>query len=146
MIYDNDNQIYLKQIKQFIEDYSNILFVNNLESKGLLYSIFEGVLQSAGKYILTIESGYTLSTDSVLKILNENIDNEVDIYEIDLLINNQELIKNNSLSLYRCSHFKSEINDDSLRYNKNYKKVDQEKELISNKLFNSNFYKSLVEK
>ena len=146
LIYDNDNQNDLRQINQLIKYYSNIQFINNQKSKGLFYSIFEGVLQSTGKYLLTIESGYTLSTESVLKILKDNISNEFDIYEIDLLINNQELIKNNSLSLYRCSHFKSEINDDSLRYNKNYKKIDQEKELIANKLFNSNFYKSLVEK
>ena len=123
LIYDSINQTDLEQIYKLIEDYSNIIFIDNQESKGLLHSISVAVLQSNGKYILTIENGYTLSNELILKNINDNINNNIDILEINLIINNEEIIKNISLNLYRCNHFKSEINDDMIRYNKNYKKI-----------------------
>ena len=144
LIYDNNNQTDLEQIYKLIEDYSNIIFIDNQESKGLLDSISVAVLQSNGKYILTIENGYTLSNELILKNINDNINNNIDILEINLIINNEEIIKNNSLNLYRCNHFKSEINDDMIRYNKNYKKIDQDKELIMNKFIISNIYKRII--
>ena len=144
LIYDSSNQTDLEQIYKLIEDYSNIIFIDNQESKGLLDSISVAVLQSNGKYILTIENGYTLSNELILKNINDNINNNIDILEINLIINNEEIIKNNSLNLYRCNHFKSEINDDMIRYNKNYKKIDQDKELIMNKIINSNTYKKIM--
>ena len=82
LIYDNNNQTDLEQIYKLIEDYSNIIFIDNQESKGLLYSISVAVLQSNGKYILTIENGYTLSNELILKNINDNINNNIDILEI----------------------------------------------------------------
>ena len=89
--------------------------------------------------------GYTFSTNDVLNKLNKYLNNKSeDILEFNLLVNNKESIYNNSLKLYKCSHFKSEINVDSLLFNKNYIKLDQEKELIINKLIKSNIYKMII--
>ena len=67
-----------------------------------------------------------------------------DILEFNLLINNFNNIKINSLSLYKCKHFKSEINLDSFKYNKNQIEIYQEKDLLTNKLIKANLYKNII--
>ena len=142
LIYDNIKNV--DEIIELIKDYINIELINNNGTKGLLYSYCHGILKSKGEYILTIQSGYILSTENILNSLSKNVDNAIDILEFNLLINNKELIYNNSLKIYRCTHFESEINVDSLLYNKNYKKIDQDKELLVNKLIKSNIFKDII--
>ena len=101
-------------------------------------------MESKGEYILTFKSGYTLSKENFLDELDKYIDNSIDIYEFNLLINNYEIVQNNSLNLYRCLHFKSDINSSSYKVNKNYKEIDQEKELIVNKIIKSEIYKNII--
>ena len=146
LIYDNNEKSELNNINSLIKDYINIKLINNKNKKGLFYSYITGILESKGEYILTIKSGYTLSTQSFLNDIEKKLDANVDILEFNLLINNFEIIKNDSLNLYKCSHFESEINVDPFLFNKNYKKIDQEKELIVNKLIKSNVYKSIINK
>ena len=146
LIYDNNEKSELNNINSLIKDYINIKLINNKNKKGLFYSYITGILESKGEYILTIKSGYTLSTQSFLNDIEKKLDANVDILEFNLLINNFEIIRNDSLNLYKCSHFESEINVDSFLFNKNYKKIDQEKELIVNKLIKSNVYKSIINK
>ena len=66
--------------------------------------------------------------------------------EFNLLLNHYEDIRNNSLNLYRCTHFKSGINSDFYKYNKKYKEIDQEKELLINKLIKTGTYKNILTK
>ena len=143
IVCDNCND--LNKVNELIKDYINLELFFNKDNKGLLYSYSEAVLKSKGEYILSLKTGYTFATNDILDKLNQYlIKNNEDILEINLLINNKEFIDDNSLKLYKCSHFKSEINVDSILYNKNYKKVDQEKELIINKLIKSNIYKNII--
>ena len=134
LIYDNNEKSELNNINSLIKDYINIKLINNKNKKELFYSYITGILESKGEYILTIKSGYTLSTQSFLNDIEKKLDANVNILEFNLLINNFEIIKNDSLNLYKFSHFESEINVDSFLFNKNYKKIDQEKELIVNKI------------
>ena len=144
LICDNSDEQLSKYVNELIKNYKNIILINNEKEKGLFYSYYIGALQSKGEYILNIKSGYTLSTEYFFYKLNQNIDKNTDIIEFDLLINNNEKITDTSLKLYKCSHFKSEINLDFLKFYTNYKQIDQEKELIVNKLINSNIYKSII--
>ena len=48
------------------------------------------------------------------------------------------------MRLYRCQHIKSLYNFNSFKYNKNYIGLDQEEELITNKLISSNFIKKII--
>ena len=144
LICDNNNETLLENINLLLEDYKNIILINNTKERGLFYSYSIGVLRSKGEYILTMKPGYTLATENFFYELNQNIDSNTDILEFNLLINNNEEITDTSLKLYRCSHFKSEIDLDFLKFNTGYKQIDQEKELIVNKLINSNIYKSFI--
>ena len=146
----------MEEIKNIIEDYINIQLISYPDKKGLLYSYSEAILKSNGEYILTIKSGYTLSTNDVLSNLTEyiynNTNDEIDIFEFNLLINTKEYIENNSLIFYKCQHFESEVEleieseNTSLKYNKDYKNFDQEKELLINKVIKSDIYQTVIKK
>ena len=46
--------------------------------------------------------------------------------------------------MYRCQHIKSLINYDSFKYNRNYKELDQEEDLITNKLIIASLFKKII--
>ena len=142
LICDNCNN--LSEIKELIKDYYNIILIINEVKKGLLSSYCEAILKSKGEYILTIKSGYAFTTNDILYKLNKFLYKTIDIFEFNLIINYKELIDDNSLKIYKCKHFKSEINIDPLIFNQNFKKIDQEKELVINKLINSKIYKKII--
>ena len=144
LIYDNNNMTEYLSIKNIIEEYNNIKIINNNYEKGIFNSFLNGIMESKGEYILTFKSGYTISKENFLDELDKYIDNSIDIFEFNLLINNYEIVQNNSLNLYRCLHFKSDINSSSYKVNKNYKEIDQEKELIVNKIIKSKIYKNII--
>ena len=68
--------------------------------------------------------------DILLYLYRSAEDNDIDILEFNLLINKDDYINENSFSLYRCNHFNSSLNTTIIKYNKNYKEIDQEKELF----------------
>ena len=147
IIYDNDDSSNLNLIQNYIKRFKNIHLINNTKKKGIVFSYSNAALASNGDYILLLKQGETLSKDNILNILyNEIKKDEFDILEFNLLINNCETIKNNSLSLYRCTHFESLINFEFIKYNKNYINLEQEKELLTNKLIKASFYKNIINK
>ena len=144
IIYDNNNKKEYNYINKLIVEYGNMKLINNEKDKGIFYSYYKGILESKGEYILTLKAGYTLSKENILYDIYQNIDDYTDILECNLLINNNEFIKDTSLQLYRCSHFRSKINLDFLKYNQKCKQIDQEKELMVNKIIKSNVYKNII--
>ena len=146
LIYDNNDKDEFKKIQNLINKYININLINNNEKRGIFYSYSSCILKVKGDYIFTIKSGYTLTTKNVLNDINNYIekDNQIDILEFSLLNNKYDNINNNSLSLYKCEHYKSEINLDSLKFNEQYRPIDQEKELMVNKLIKASLYKDLI--
>ena len=144
IIYDNyfyniehNDLIY---IEDYIKKFPFIKLINNKKIKGILYSISIGVLNAKGKYILVLQTSYTLTNENILNQLYKKIiDDNIDILEFNLLID-----RNISLSLYKCSHFKSNINIDSIKYNKLIEEIDQDKELLFNKLIKSELFKNII--
>ena len=111
----------------------------------VLYSISIGIMNSKGKYILLLQSGYTLFKDKILEELNYiSINNSQDIIEFNLLINESENIKYQNLYIYKCIHIKSSINTDSIKYNKLNREIDQGKELLFNKFIKTNLLKEVI--
>jgi glycosyltransferase involved in cell wall biosynthesis len=144
IIYDNyiDNIEHndLIYIEDYIKKFPFIKLINNKKIKGIAYSISIGVLNAKGKYILILQTSYTLTNENILnQIYNKSFDNNIDILEFNLLID-----KNISLSLYKCSHIKSNINLDSIKYNKLIEEIDQDKELLVNKLIKTDLFKNIV--
>ena len=145
LIYDNNEKEDLNNIKHFIKKFKNIKLINNSKKRGIIYSLSIGVISSRGKYILILQSCYTLSKKNILKNIYNIINKEdLDILEFDLLISKNEEINKNSLNLYKCLHYKSNINLTLIKYNKNYKEIDQENEILFNKLIKAHIFKNII--
>ena len=147
IVYDNNDQTNLDLINNYINTFHNIKLINTNDKKGYIYSVSTGVMSSKGKYVLILESSYTLAKEISLKeIYNEIINNDTDILEFDLLINNHQNITKDSLSIYKCPHFESEINLTKIQFYKDYKGIDIQKELLANKLIKTNIFKNIINK
>jgi glycosyltransferase involved in cell wall biosynthesis len=145
MIYDSINDDNLSNINNVIKNYKFIKLIDNKEIRGLIYSISIGIISCKGNYILFLQPGYTLSNEKILNELYELItNNNLDILEFDLLINKNDNINYNNLNIYKCSHMKSYINLDSIKYNKLNKEIDQEKELLFNKLIKTSLLRNII--
>lgn len=148
IIYDNYDIFdynYIPNISK--RNIKNIQIINNNDIKGMMYSYSIGVLKSIGDYILILQSGFTLAQENILSSLyNNSINLNADILEFNLLINNNIEIKNNNLILYKCMHYKSDIDLKEIKNNKNFRQIDQEKELLFNKLIKSEIYKKIIYK
>ena len=146
-IYDSNEASELIKITKLVQNYKNIKLINNNAKKGYLSSIIEGVLLTQGDYILILEPGYTLSKNDTLSEFYFNIiNNKEDIFEFNLLINNNFSLNINNLMLYKCHHYKSKIETiiNNIKYNKNIRDIDQEKDLLFNKLIKAPFFKSII--
>ena len=149
LIYDNSIEINLNSIQKYIQNFPNIKFINNKEHKGFLYSISLGVLLSNGEYILTLESGYTLAKSYTLNdIYNEAINNNIDILEFNILVNNNDNMTYDDLSLYKCEHIKTSVEKElyDIKFIIDVRDIDQEKELLVNKLVKADLYKNVTKK
>ena len=147
IIYDNNDKYNYNYIKKFSSNYDNIKIINNFKKKGLLYSYSIGVLNAKGEYILMLQSGYTLSDKNVLhKLYYNSINNNIDILEFNLLINEDDNIKNSSLDLYKCLHFKSKIDLKMIKLNKHFMEIEQQKELLVNKFIRTKTFKNIIYK
>ena len=145
MIYDNIDEDNLSNINNVIKNYKFIKLIDNKEIRGLIYSISIGIINCKGNYILFLQPGYTLSNEKILNELYELItNNNLDILEFDLLINKNDNINYNNLNIYKCSHMKSYIDLDSIKYNKRNKEIDQEKELLFNKLIKTSLLRDII--
>jgi len=140
----NNKNINLDSFKK----YQNFNIIGNKNKKGLLYLYSIGVLMSKGNYILTLKSGFILFQNNTLDFFFNIINNSsnIDIFEFNLLINNKEELYNNSFKIYKCQHFKTKINLTIIKNNKNYIEIDQNKDIISNKLINVILYKNMINK
>ena len=145
LVYDNKEQNDINLIQKYSKDNPNINIINNKNKKGIVYAISIGVLSSKGKYILILEPIIILTKQNILNELYNIISGgKTDILEFNLLINNQEIINNNNLIIYKCSHFKSEFNLKIIKYNKNYLSIDQHKDLLINKLIKTDLFKRII--
>ena len=145
LIYDYNEKTDLNNIKNYIRKYPNIILIDNKKQKGLYYSYSIGIMKSKGDYLLILESGNTLTKDTILNDLYLNLVNDtLDILEFNILVNRNGKFSETGLSLYKCSHHKSEIDLSKIKYNKKYREIDEEKELISNKLIKSSLYKNIT--
>ena len=123
--------------------YDNIYLVNNQSPKGIMYSYLIGTNFSKGKYILHFQSGYSLIKKNIL-IKTLNLAKTVDVLEFNLLINKDDNLTNNSFNIYRCSHSAKAYNTNEIKYNENYIEIDQNKELLINKLIKAKYYKAII--
>ena len=149
IIFDSVQKKELNYIKYFIGNNKIIKLLVNKKEKGLIYSLSKGVLSSKGKYILFLQSSYIVIGDYILSQLYHNIyENNLDILEFNLIINKnfKNIIDYSTLNIYKCSHLKSDINVKYIKNSNLYADIDQEKELLFNKLIKASFFKAIIKK
>ena len=145
LIYDNNEQNDINLIQKIAKENPKIYLINNKNKKGIVYSISLGVLSSKGKYMLILEPSNTLCKQNTLnELYNFVTDGNIDILEFNLLISYKETISKNNLILYKCNHFKSEIDLNKIKYNKNYTNIDLHKDLLINKLIKAEKFKNII--
>ena len=146
IVYDSSEQDNLNLIKNTIKQNKIIKIIDNKKNKGLIYSFAIGVLSSKGIYILTLRPTYILPKKNILNILyHKSKSNDLDILEFNLLIHKNEEYNNNYIfNLYKCSHLKSDIKLDFIKANKLNLELDQEKEILFNKLIKTNLFKEII--
>ena len=121
----------------------NIKIINRRIKKGIIYSICEGVKVSSGKYLMILEEDcFFLEPDTFQNIHREIEKEYVDIFEINLY----KIIKNNYINLYKCKHYESKFNLTKLKYNLEFNDIDINNELLTNKLFKTQYFKSIIKK
>ena len=147
IVCDNNDMGNSQYIRKLTNEFGDIKLINNNKYKGLLYSYSIGVLNAKGEFILSLQPGYTLANKNILyNIYIFAKTHNLDILEFNLLINNHEEIKNNSLRLYKCLHFESSKDFNIIKVNKKYKDIDQEKDILFNKLIKAKIYRNIIYK
>jgi len=143
LIYDAEPRMDFNLMENYIKLFKHIKLINNKYKKGKLYSIYEGVSITKGKYLLILNQDCFFLDDDTLKNINDEImKDEFDIIEMDLYI----IFQNNYINLYKCKHFASSFNYNSIKYNLEFNDLDIKNELLTNKLIKNKFFKNAIKK
>jgi glycosyltransferase involved in cell wall biosynthesis len=151
LIYDkeHENNDESNIIKDFIKKYPNINFIYNSPKKGKLNSIISSIQLCKGENLIILEPGYTLAQNISLDEYNYYmINSNEDILEFNLLINNEYEIKKENLMIYKCAHYKSKIEEiiNNIKFKKNIRELDQQKDLLFNKIIKKKVLQNVIEK
>ena len=133
---------YISPLKK-IDFINHIKLINHENKKGTIYSITEGVMIAKGKYIMILNPNCIFKDLYFLQNIYKEIkDYDVDIFEINLY----KILSNNYTNLYKCKHFISKFDLSKIKYNLNFKEIDINNELMTNKLFKVTFFKNIIKK
>ena len=92
MIDDHSDDNSVKLIKELMKEDSRIIFLQNGENKGALYTKTKGVLNSKGKYVLSLDvDDLYISRDSFSTLYNEAEKENLDLLSYSLLISNKKI-------------------------------------------------------
>ena len=144
LIYDETNETEFNLIENCTKTYKNIKLINNKIKKGSLFSILKGIFISKGQYFMVLEENcFFLNDDSIKNIYEVIIKEDLDVIEFNLY----KLLKNKDdiyIQLYKCEHFLSIFNFTEIKFNLNFREIDIQKELLTNKIIKSSFFKNIT--
>jgi hypothetical protein len=146
LVYDNGTKENFKQIKSLSKRFNNIKLIKNEYCQGIICSLYNGLNCTSGIYTLVLQPGMTLYLKNTFETFKEKLlSKKHDIIEFQSLINNDDIIQPNSLSLYVCTHnINEELNVDKIKINKDYKGIDEDKEILFNKFIRTDILKTVV--
>ena len=123
--------------------YKKIKLIDNKVKKGSLLSITNGVMSSKGKYLIILDEKCFFLVNNALETIFEEIEKkELDILEFALY----RIFPNNFMNLYKCKHFSSQFNLTQIKYNRDYRDIDINKDLLTNKLIKTKYFINIIEK
>ena len=144
----NDQEKGLNTNKKYKRKFNNIKEIQNENCKGILCSIYNGVLAAKGDYVLILQPGITLYLNNTLSDLYEQIVDldSPDVFEFRHLINNDDFVHNNSLNLYNIKPNRNiKIDLAKIKINEDYKSIDENKEILFNKFIKTKKLKNIME-
>ena len=143
LIFDDEDKKNYYLLQNYIKSYFEIKIIDNKIKKGFLFSISKAVMDSKQKYLLILNPNCFFLDTNFFQSLDEEIKkNESDIIEFNLI----KIFGNNLISLYRCKHFESQFNLTNIKFNSDYNEIDIKSELLTNKLFKTNFLRKIITK
>ena len=141
IIYDDENKKYYNLLKNYIKKFSFIKLICNEYKRGIFYSISYGVMQAKGNYLMILNPNCLfLDRNTLQNIYNEAKKDDLDILEFNLY----KILSDNYINLYKCNHFISQFNLTEIKYNLEYNNIDINKELLTNKIFRSEYLKNII--
>ena len=143
-----DQEKGLGATKKYKRKFNNIKEIQNENCKGILCSIYNGVLAAKGDYVLILQPGITLYLNNTLSDLYEQIVDldSPDVFEFRHLINNDDFVHNNSLNLYNIKPNRNiKIDLAKIKINEDYKSIDENKEILFNKFIKTKKLKNIME-
>ena len=144
LIYDDNKREKIYDIiKNYSVKYKNIELIDNKFKKGAMFSISKGVMNAKGKYLMILDEKSFFLENNVFKIIYEEMEEkELDILEFDLY----KTFANNYMNLYKCNHFSSQFNLSQIKYNLEFKGIDINKELLTNKIIKTKYFINILKK
>ena len=143
LVFDAVNKNIFSLIRNFIKKYKHIKLIKNKIKKGKFVSIYKGIIVANGKYLIILDENCFFNNRNDLNIIYNEIEkNELDILEFDLY----KILSNNYTNLYKCKHFHSQFNFKRIKYNLNQNDIDINKELLTNKIIKTNYFRNCIKK
>ena len=143
LVFDAVNKNIFSLIRNFIKKYKHIKLIKNKIKKGKFVSIYKGIIVANGKYLIILDDNCFFNKRNDLNIIYNEIEkNELDILEFDLY----KILSNNYTNLYKCKHFHSQFNFKRIKYNLNQNDIDINKELLTNKIIKTNYFRNCIKK
>ena len=143
LVFDAVNKNIFSLIRNFIKKYKHIKLIKNKIKKGKLVSIYKRIIVANGKYLIILDDNCFFNKRNDLNIIYNEIEkNELDILEFDLY----KILSNNYTNLYKCKHFHSQFNFKRIKYNLNQNDIDINKELLTNKIIKTNYFRNCIKK
>ena len=141
LIYDSEDKKDLNLLDNYTKSYYHIKLIDNENKKGNVFSISEGIMIARGKYLLILNPNCFFISNKTIQNMYEEIDkNDADIIEFNLY----RILPNNYINLYKCKHFISQFNLTKIKYNLEFENIDIRNELMTNKLYRTNYLKNLT--
>ena len=107
----------------------------------MLRSISEGAMITKGKYLIIFDIHCFFQNNDTLNNIYKEIEKEnADILEFNLY----NIFPNGYSYFYRCNHYKSRFNLSKIKYNLLFKEIDIKKDLLTNKLIKSKYFKNII--
>ena len=130
-----------KIFKKYNNINSKLKIIQEKEKIGFINSISKAVLMAKGKYVMIFNPlSSFINSDTFENIFFEIEKSKSDILEFDLY----KRLANNYLIVYKCKHSKSKFNFTQIKYNMDYKNIDINKELLSNKIIRTEYFKNII--
>ena len=97
-----------KVIKELMKEDPRIVFLSNKENKGALYTKTKGILQSKGKYVMTLDMDDLYASEDAFSTLYDEAEKyDLDIVGFGSIINDKNILKKKNIIKY--NYFESAI-------------------------------------